>query len=468
MTRLRLALSFAAAGAATLVATAGPVGPQTSPPQTRPASQQPPPQQPREVFVPIVGEIGAPPRLAVARFLALTPDKDTEAVADAISSVLFDDLQFEREFYMIPQDVVGTVPRPRSIDDTQFDRWREIGADGVIIGTVRKTDRGLSVQVRMLSVRGKESAFGKEYSGTSANSRLYAHTIADEIHQQQRRLRGVARTKLAFSSDRDGERVRGPVADRAVKEIYISDYDGANQRRITATLGLNSFPVWSADSRAIAYTSWRQGFPNIFISRIYETGSPTTPAGGSFAQQNYLAAWSADGTKIAFTSSRDGNPEIYVMNADGTGLRRLTSNPASDITPTWAPTGAQLAFTSDRTGSPQIYVINADGTGLRRITFEPYCDRPTWSPAPFNEIAYSSRTGPGHDIKVYSFSTGQSRQLTFGEGTNESPAFAPNGRHLAFATTRWGKYQIAVVGRDGNVVRQLTRAGNNYAPNWSQ
>jgi len=466
MTGFRLALSIAVASVATLVA-AGPQTPPQRPPQTPPVSQQPPPQQPREVTVPIVGEIGAPPRMAIVPFLALTPDQDTQAIAEVITAVLFDDLRFEKEFYLIPADVIRTVPRPRTVEDAQYDRWREVGADGVIVGTVSKTDRGLAVQVRLFSVRAKESAFGKEYSGTTANPRLYAHTIADEIHMQQRRLRGVARTKLTFSSDRDGERIRGPIANRAVKEIYISDYDGANQRRVTATFGLNTFPVWSPDGRSIAYTSWRQGFVNIFVSRIYETASPTTPAGGSWTSQNSLAAWSPDGTKMAFTSSRSGNPEIYVMNVDGSGLRQLTSNRAADVTPTWSPTGAQLAFTSDRTGSPQIYVVNADGTGLRRITFEPYCDRPTWSPAPFNEIAYSSRTGPGHDIKVFEIATGQARQITFGEGTNESPAFAPNGRHLVFATTRWGKYQIAVVGRDGNDVKQLTRVGNNYAPNWS-
>jgi len=458
MTRARLTLSIAAASVAGLVA-AGP--------QTPPASQQTPPQQPREVTVPIVGEIGAPPRMAVVPFLALTPDKDTEAIAAEISSVLFDDLRFEKEFYMIPADVIRTVARPRSVEDPQYDRWREVGADGVIVGSVRKTEKGLSVQVRLFSVRSKESAFGKEYSGTAGNPRLYAHTIADEIHMQQRRLRGVARTKLAFSSDRDGQRIAGPVGARTIKEIYISDYDGANQRRVTVTRGLNDFPVWSPDGRALAYTSWRAGYINIFVARIYETSAPAAPAGGGWTTQNWLAAWSPDGTKIAFTSSRGGNPEIYIMNVDGSALRQLTHHPGADTTPTWSPTGAQLAFTSDRTGSPQIYLINADGTGLRRITFEPYCDRPTWSPAPFNEIAYSSRTGPGHDVKIYEIATGQARQLTFGEGTNESPAFAPNGRHLAFTTTRWGKVQVAVMGRDGNDVRQITRVGNNYAPNWS-
>ncbi len=45
----------------------------------------------------------------------------------------------------------------------------------------------------------------------------------------------MARTKLAFDSDRDGERVGGTVEKRGVKEIYIADYDGENQRRVTVT-----------------------------------------------------------------------------------------------------------------------------------------------------------------------------------------------------------------------------------------
>ena len=51
------------------------------------------------------------------------------------------------------------------------------------------------------------------------------------------------------------------------------------------------------------------------------------------------------------------------------------------------------------------------------MTSESYADRPTWSPAPFNEIAFTARTGPGNDIKVIDLATSQVRQLTFGEGT---------------------------------------------------
>jgi len=422
--------------------------------------------QQSDIQLSMTSEPGAPPKYAVPDFIALSPDPEIAEAARTIGSVLWDDLAFEREFYMIPRDTYASIPAARSLADVPFDRWRELGADAVVIGTIQKTASGLRVEVRLFNVRSRASVFDREYSGPANNPRFFAHTISDEIHQQQRALRGVARTKLTFSSDRDGERVQGTVEKRDVKEVYISDYDGANQRRVTVNRALNIMPTWSPDARSIAYTSYRRGYPDIFVSLIYQ-GTLQTPLAAS-GTQNWLPAWSPDGTRIAFTSSRDGNPELYVANRDGSNLRRITNNPAIDTTPTWSPTGAQIAFTTDRTGSPQIYVMGADGLNLRRITSESFCDRATWSPAPFNELAFVCRTGPGYDIKIYDFASGQTRQITFGEGSNESPSYSPNGRHLAFTSTRAGKTQVFIIGRDGKGVQQVTKTGNNYTPDWSK
>lgn len=425
----------------------------------------PPPQQPTEVVTTITGEPGAPPRYAVPDFVALSQDAETVAIAKTIGEVLWDDLEFEREFYMIPRDTYRSIPSARSLAEVPFDRWRELGADGLVFGTAQKSGTSIRVEVHLFSVRDRRSVFAKEYSGSAGNPRLYAHTISDEIHLQQRALRGVARTRLTFSSDRDGERVVGTVENRGVKEIYIGDYDGANQRRVTVNRVLNITPSWSPDGRSIAYTSYRRGFPDIFISLIYQ-GTLENPTGGK--GDNFLPAFSPDGTRICFMSNRDGNPDLYVMNRDGSSLRRLTNHPAIDVTPTWSPTGNQIAFTSDRSGTPQIYTIDADGLNLRKETSESYCDSPTWSPAPFNEIGYASRTGPGYDIKVLDLATRERRQLTFGEGTNESPSYAPNGRHVAFTSTRAGRVQVFTIGRDGKSLRQITKAGNNFTPDWSR
>ncbi|HEX5475673.1 MAG TPA: hypothetical protein VFX12_13520 [Vicinamibacterales bacterium] len=465
MTRLRVAIPVLLAAALSWVVFAQ--APQQPAPQ-QPQTQAPPSQQPTELFLTINGTGGLPPKIAIAGFLPLSTDAETTAAAKTIGSVLFDDLTFEREYYVIAKDAAATVPKPSSIDDVPLDRWRELNANGVVVGTVQKTAAGAVVRVTLIDVATGHVAFGKEYSGSMANPRLYAHTISDELHAL-RTVIGVARTKLAFASDRDGERMKGPVGARDIKEIYISDYDGYNQQRVTVSRGLNVSPEWSPDRRAIAYTSYRRGqfsvYQDVVVSYLFE-GRLTTPAHGDPTRQNYLPAWSPDGTRIAFTSNRDGNPEIYVMNKDGSGLHRLTNSPAIDVSPTWSPAGAQIAFTSDRTGSPQIYVMNADGTGLQKITSESYCDRPTWSPAPYNQIAYASRAGGGYVIKVFDVATRESKQISDSIGSNESPAFAPNGRHLAFTSTRSGKTQIFVMDRDGNNLRQITRDGNNTYPNW--
>ncbi len=233
--------------------------------------------------------------------------------------------------------------------------------------------------------------------------------------------------------------MKGPVGERDVSNIYMADYDGANQTRLTATRSLDIAPAWSPDGDSLAYTSYRSGYPDIILQSIRSLRPPTYPAKGSLENQNFLPAWSPDGTKLAFMSNRDGNPEIYVVNRDGSNLRRVTNHPSADVTPTWSPTGTQLAFTSDRSGRPQVYIVNLDGTGLDRISGESYCDRATWSPAPLNEIAYASQAGGGYEIRIFSFGTRESRAITDGIGSNESPAFAPNGRHIAFMSDRTGR-----------------------------
>jgi TolB protein len=421
-------------------------------------------QQPSEISTVISSDsAGTPPRYAVPDFVALTPD--AADIAKTIGQVLWDDLNFEREFYMIPRDTYGSVPQARTPEQVPFTAWRELGADAVVFGTVQRSGNDLRIQVRLFSVRSRQSVFAKEYAGSANNPRLYAHTMSDEIHEQQRSLKGVARTKLAFVSDRHSVAVAGTVENRQVKEIYIADYDGANPRRVTVSRQLNITPSWSPDARALAYTTYRPN-PDIFVSMIYQgvLQNPTKSVG-----TNYLPVFSPDGKQMAFMSGRDGNPEIYVMNVDGSNLRRLTNHPAEDGSPTWSPSGSQIAFTSGRSGKPQVYIMNAtDGSGVERVSIgESEADRPTWSPPPFNEIAFAARTGPGYDIKLLKVATREITLLTNGQGSNESPAFAPGGRHLAFSSTRGGRTQIYTIGRDGRGLQQITREGNNQMPAWS-
>jgi TolB-like protein len=146
------------------------------------AAQQPPPaaqppQQPNTVGITISGDAGAQTRLAVPDLLALSSDRETQDAAKVISEVLWNDLNFEREFYMIPRDTYKSIPVAPTIDALPYDRWRELGADGVIIGTVQRVATGIRVELRLYNVRARQSIFGREYTGSAANPRIRAYDV---------------------------------------------------------------------------------------------------------------------------------------------------------------------------------------------------------------------------------------------------------------------------------------------------
>ena len=80
------------------------------------------------------------------------------------------------------------------------------------------------------------------------------------------------------------------------------------------------------------------------------------------------AGWSPDGKQILFYTNRDSNWEIYLMNTDGSAQTNLSSNPASDTSPTFSPDGKLIAFRSNRDGHWQLYVMNRDGSAQRNIS----------------------------------------------------------------------------------------------------
>jgi TolB protein len=142
-------------------------------------------------------------------------------------------------------------------------------------------------------------------------------------------------------------------------------------------------------------------------------------------------AWSPDGRALAFTSDRAGNLEIYTMNADGSGVTRLTTDTAADYEPAWSPDGRRIAFASTRSGDAEIYVMNADGTNPVRLTNSPGNDfAPAWSPDG-RRIAFTTTRESG--ARVYAMNvdgTGVTR-LVADEG--KYPAWSPDGSGLAYS-----------------------------------
>src|SRR5687768_8896091 len=107
--------------AVALVAATAAVTAQQPPPPAQP------PKQPDTIGVVISGDPGAQTRFAVPDLLALSTDRETQEAARTIAQVLWDDLNYEREFYMIPRDTYRSIPPAGSIDTVPYERWRELG-----------------------------------------------------------------------------------------------------------------------------------------------------------------------------------------------------------------------------------------------------------------------------------------------------------------------------------------------------
>ena len=142
-------------------------------------------------------------------------------------------------------------------------------------------------------------------------------------------------------------------------------------------------PAWSPDGGRIAFSSGRGG-DGLDELRVYVMNADGSGVERLTGNDNYLEglpSWSLDGDRIAFVSGGVGffdDQEIYVMNADGSGLVQLTENDYRDEEPAWSPDGGRIAFVSNRDGDDGIYIMNADGSGVVRLGDGL---SPAWSPA---------------------------------------------------------------------------------------
>jgi TolB protein len=175
--------------------------------------------------------------------------------------------------------------------------------------------------------------------------------------------------------------------------------------------------------------------------------------------------------RIAFSAGPHGHEDIYVVNADGTGLRRLTTDPAADFDPTWSPDGTRIAYRHETNGdgTAEIYVVNDDGSHRRNLTRRPGQDHaPAWSPDG-KKIAFASvRRGLFPAIWVMNADGSHQKRLSKVDG--EYPAWSPDGMKIAFERDTLGRsgWDIWVMNADGSGEKPLLHsAADEKGAAWS-
>jgi TolB protein len=407
--------------------------------------------------------LGAPKiRLAVSDFPPRSVDQQLVSLTQEFNQVLWNDLDNAGIFEMVSKSYYP-LKLPQEPEEVDFKSWAEPPASTQMLafGKTEVINANLVITARLFDVKNpvNPSVIAKRYVATmnEVSTREAAHRFANEIIQALGGgVPGISQTRISFVSNRSGH-----------PEIWMMDYDGFNQHPITSYGSYSTTPRWSPDNTKLAFTSYASGNPEIYLFSLLTNRRVSFP---SYRGLNTTPAWSPDGKRIAFCSSMSGDPEIYVSDANGFNLQRLTFSPGVDISPVWNPkTGNEIAFVSDRSGSPQIFIMSSEGTNLRRlITGGGDASSPSWSPnGLFMAFHWAVVETGTYDVYVVEIATGRIIQLTHDARRNEHPTWSPDGRHLVFESTRSGTRQVWTMLADGRDPKELTDAGQNWGPAWS-
>jgi Tol biopolymer transport system component len=247
--------------------------------------------------------------------------------------------------------------------------------------------------------------------------------------------------------------------------LYTADVDGSDRRAITDFPGAPypyGGPYWSPDGRRLIIRTETKPRPDGngsgYIFRVDADGSHLINLSAvSGSNDDAMPGWSPDGRQIVYTATKpaDHVPTLYVMNADGTEPRRLAALDFEAQYPAWSSQG-WIAFTGVVDGNFDIYSIRLDGSGLQRLTEDPAQDNwPTISPDS-TAIAFSSNRDGADGIWVMNADGTDPHQLAEGG----EPHWSPDGRYIAFDCGGVRHASICAIRPDGSdLVRLFARAG---------
>jgi TolB protein len=386
---------------------------------------------------------------------AVVAGTDTAGLGRSLPQVTAKDLTFSALFSVVSDVPPIPTADPAAVRAT-FANFASAGAHAGLQGLLSLRGDRTEVEMRLYDLTSPEFRLiaAKKIELPTSQARRLAHKVADEVVMQFTGEPGVADTKIAYVNSGGGS-----------KELSLMDYDGAGATRVTSNKSINLSPVWSPDTRSLAFTSYMRGYPYLYRMFPFEQRPVQVVAG--FLGINTSPAFSPDGRFLAMTLSRDGNPEVYLLTLATGAFRRLTTYGGIDTEPTWSPTGREIAFVSERSGGAHIFVMDAEGANVRRITQAGFNTQPRWSPKG-DTIAFTSRQG-NFDIWAVSPDGSNLRRLTAGPGNNEGASWAPNGRHLVFQSNRSaGGYQLFTMLADGSEQQPIPRTpGESTSASWS-
>jgi TolB protein len=196
------------------------------------------------------------------------------------------------------------ISQPAQASEVIFRDWKALGAQYVMVGSIVPAGGRLQVQYGLFNVATEQQVLTGSV-GSTDQLRDMAHYIADQSFEKLTGIKGAFSTRLLYVT---AERFS---TDNTRYTLQRSDYDGARAVTLLQSREPILSPRFAPDGKRIAYVSFEQKRPRIFMQNI-DTGRREQIT--NFEGLNGAPAWSPDGNRLAFVLSKDGNPDIYVMN----------------------------------------------------------------------------------------------------------------------------------------------------------
>ena len=375
-----------------------------------------------------------------------------------MSDIIGKDLRNSGVFEPIPRQNMISLPTQGS--EVIYRDWKALGAQYVLVGNIVPAGGRLQVQFGLFNVATEQQVMTGSVGGGVDQLRDMAHHIADQSFEKLTGVKGAFSTRLLYVT---AERFS---ANNTRYTLQRSDYDGARAVTLLQSREPILSPSFAPDGRRIAYVSFEQRRPRIFVQHI-DTGRREQIT--NFEGLNGAPAWSPDGNRLAFVLSRDGNPEIYVMDMGTRQIRRVTNQGSIDTEPFWGKDGQTIYFTSDRSGKPQIYKTNINSGAAERVTFVGnYNANPKLSADEKTLVMIHRQDGyTVFKVAAQDLQRGNLRILS-DTSLDESPTVAPNGTMLIYATRQQGRGVLMLASVNGRVRLPLpTAQGEVREPSWS-
>jgi TolB protein len=376
-----------------------------------------------------------------------------------LAEIIGNDLRNSGTFEPIPAQNMISLPAQAS--EVIFRDWKALGAQFVMVGSIVPSGAGLQVQFALFNVATEQQVMAGNVSGSVEQLRDMAHFVSNQAFEKLTGIKGAFATRLLFVT---AERFS---VDNTRYALQRADYDGARTVTLLQSREPILSPSFAPDGKRIAYVSFEQKRPRIFIQYI-DTGRREQVT--NFEGLNGAPAWSPDGSKLAFVLSKDGNPEIYVMTLATRQLQRVTNHFAIDTEPFWGKDGQTIYFTSDRAGKPQIYKLNTASGAVARVTFiGNYNANPKLSADEKTLIMVHRQEGFSvFRVAAQDLTRGTVKILT-NSSLDESATVAPNGTMVIYATSQQGRGVLMLASINGRVKIPLPVAaqGEIREPSWS-